>query len=315
MDTSVAPKDLIGHNGLWSFLMQAKKKGNLGHTLIFFGAKGVGKETFARFFISSFLCKDRPEVCGTCVHCRMVKEKKHPQVRELVKEVGSLSVAEVRALEKNFHLRRDSVEEPQFLLLKDLKNLSHSAVNALLKILEEPPEFLYCIGITREIKNVLPTLRSRAQQLYFSLVEDNIIEHFLKSFLDPETIKEGIIFANGRPGIAKRIVENPEFYKEHTRKYKQIFKEIEEAHTTGKLREKKITEEELIQTLPFIEHIGYRLYRAKLMKEDFSEEAKLAQQLSLKDLHIFLLRILKSYSLLEKNISPTMILDQLYSNI
>lgn len=315
MNALLPPKDLIGHRELWSFLIKAREKGNLGHTLIFFGPEGVGKETFARFFVTSFLCEKGPEICGVCVHCRMVREKRHPQVRELLREIGTLPIEEIRVLQKNLRLRRDHVKEPQFVLLKDIRNLSLGAINALLKILEEPPESFYCIGITREIKNVLPTLRSRAQLLYFSLVGEKIIGDFFRNFFDSQKLVERVNFARGRPGIAKQIIENPKFFEEQMQKYKQVFREIEEAHIQGRLREKKMTQEELLQMLPFVEQIGRRLYRAKITREDSSIEAQFARGLSQKELQVFLLRILKSYSLLEKNISPLMILDQLYSNI
>ena len=132
------------------------------HAWLFTGPPGSGRSVAARAFAAALQCADAG--CGVCQACRTVLAGTHADVREVVPEGLSISVAEMRALVQ-LAARRPSTGRWQILLITDADRLTEGAANALLKAVEEPPErtvFLLCAPSDHP-DDVPVTIRSRCR--------------------------------------------------------------------------------------------------------------------------------------------------------
>jgi DNA polymerase-3 subunit delta' len=132
------------------------------HAWLFTGPPGSGRSTAARAFAAALQCPRAG--CGECPACRTTMHGTHADVREVVPEGLSISVAEMRALVQ-LAARRPATGRHQILLITDADRLTEGAANALLKAVEEPAEqtvFLLCAPSDHP-EDVPVTIRSRCR--------------------------------------------------------------------------------------------------------------------------------------------------------
>jgi len=139
--------------------------GGMTHAWLFTGPPGSGRSVAARAFAAALQCaaRDKPG-CGTCQSCRTVLAGTHPDVRNIVPEGLSISVAEMRALVQAAS-RRPASGRWQIVVIEDADRLTEGASNALLKAVEEPPArtvFLLCAPSDHP-DDVSVTIRSRCR--------------------------------------------------------------------------------------------------------------------------------------------------------
>ena len=159
-------EELVGNEGLKARLRAQTAARGLSHAYLISGPEGSGKHTLARVLAAAFLCGaggDWP--CGTCQSCRKVKEGIHPDVRQ----VKSPAVGEVRALRKDVYLRPNEGSR-KITIIEGMETVNPSAQNALLKVLEEGPEYAVFLLLTQSEEQVLETVRSRCETLRLSPV-------------------------------------------------------------------------------------------------------------------------------------------------
>ena len=144
----------MGNEGLKARLRAQTAARGLSHAYLISGPEGSGKHTLARVLAAAFLCGaggDWP--CGTCQSCRKVKEGIHPDVRQ----VKSPAVGEVRALRKDVYLRPNEGSR-KITIIEGMETVNPSAQNALLKVLEEGPEYAVFLLLTQSEEQVLETV-------------------------------------------------------------------------------------------------------------------------------------------------------------
>jgi DNA polymerase-3 subunit delta' len=121
--------------------------GAMTHAWLFTGPPGSGRSVAARAFAAALQCeRDGQLGCGDCAACRTVRARTHPDVRSVVPEGLSISVAEMRDV-VGAASRRPVLGRWQVVVIEDADRLGERAANALLKAIEEPPErtvFLLC---------------------------------------------------------------------------------------------------------------------------------------------------------------------------
>ncbi|MGH3992815.1 MAG: AAA family ATPase, partial [Pseudonocardiaceae bacterium] len=141
-----------------------RSAGAMTHAWLFTGPPGSGRSVAARAFAAALQCTDAEPGCGACQGCRTTLAGTHADVREVVPEGLSISVAEMRALVAGAS-RRPSAGRWQVLLIEDADRLTEGAANALLKAVEEPPPrtvFVLCAPSDHP-EDIAVTLRSRCR--------------------------------------------------------------------------------------------------------------------------------------------------------
>ena len=208
--------DVVGQNPVAQTLKNAIKIGRVAHAYLFTGTRGVGKTTMARILAKSLNCLDSDgptvEPCCKCDSCVAVNTGEDIDVIE-IDGASNTSVDNIRELRQNA-IYRPARARYKIYIIDEVHMLSTSAFNALLKILEEPPEHVKFIFATTEPNKVLATIQSRCQKFDFVNITAGDIGKQLKMILKQEKIKfdDGIILplarlANGSMRDALSLLE------------------------------------------------------------------------------------------------------------
>ncbi len=168
---------VVGQTAAVSILTNALSKGSAGHAYLFSGSRGCGKTSIARIFAKALNClhPNGYEPCGQCSNCTAVTAGESLDVVE-IDGASNNGVENIRNIRSNVSLAPFSSKH-KIYIIDEVHMLSQGAFNALLKTLEEPPEYVIFIMATTEPYKVPVTIRSRCQHIPFhSISTEDISE-------------------------------------------------------------------------------------------------------------------------------------------
>jgi len=167
------------------------ERGRMSHAYLFVGAEGIGKQTFARLLAKCLLCEcvdsEQFDACGQCGSCKMMDAATHPDYLTVACPEGK-TVLPLELIAGTDEQRgrsglchdlslRPMVGTRRIAVIDDAHCMNTESANALLKTLEEPPSFSMLILIATAADAVLPTIRSRCQEILFQpLAIDDLSE-------------------------------------------------------------------------------------------------------------------------------------------
>ena len=171
--------EVIGQEHITETLKSQVRSGRLSHAYLFIGTRGTGKTTCARILARAVNCEHpvNGNPCGTCPACRGILDGSILDVVEL-DAASNNGVDNVRALREEA-VFSPTVVKKRVYIIDEVHMLSVPAFNALLKILEEPPEHLMFILATTELQKVPATILSRCQRHSFRRLESETISRYL----------------------------------------------------------------------------------------------------------------------------------------
>ena len=190
--TRKRPQDfekLVGQEFVVSTLENAIQEGRIAHAYLFSGPRGVGKTSSARLLAKALNCERGMSAhpCGECSSCREITSGTSVDVIE-IDGASNTSVNDIRAIKEEVLFPPQS-SRYKIYIIDEVHMLSTSAFNALLKTIEEPPEYTLFIFATTELQKVPATIRSRCQQFRFQLIPQELIQSCLKSAADDLSIE------------------------------------------------------------------------------------------------------------------------------
>ena len=173
-------EDLVGQEFVVSTLRNAIEQGRIAHAYLFSGPRGVGKTTSARLLAKALNCVHGPtsEPCDECDNCRGIAKGSSLDVIE-IDGASNTGVNDVRVIKEEVMFPPTS-SRYKIYIIDEVHMLSQSAFNALLKTIEEPPEYVVFIFATTETQKVPATIRSRCQQFNFQLIPLETIKGLLE---------------------------------------------------------------------------------------------------------------------------------------
>ncbi len=204
----------VFHKDLLMTLIDTVHKGTNANTYIFEGVAGLGKHESARLFAKALVCNEKHNApCDNCSACREAQATSHPDILFIKpeKDKATIGVEPVRdaiteALIKPFYNRH------KVFIIDDGDILTPQAQNALLKIIEEPPEYAIFIIVCTNSEILLETVRSRAVTVTFSPLPDSVVREYIENkYPDEARIEFLVKYCAGIPKSADLIISDNDF--------------------------------------------------------------------------------------------------------
>ena len=207
--------DIIGHEQIIEHLQNAIELKKVSHAYIINGEKGAGKMLIADAFALTLQCEKQERIpCLKCHSCKQALSGNHPDIIHVSHEKpGTISVEEIRTQLNNDILIKPYSSPKKIYIIDEADKLTVQAQNALLKTIEEPPEYGVVILITNNADALLPTILSRCVVLNIKPVKDSVIKRYLMERLKVPDYKAdlSIAFARGNVGKAVALASSENF--------------------------------------------------------------------------------------------------------
>lgn len=209
--------DIIGQEQLKEHLQNAISLNKVSHAYIINGERSSGKEFVAKVFAAALQCeKGQAEPCMECHSCKQALSGNQPDIIFVSHEKpNTISVEDIRAQINNDIVIKPYSSPRKIYIINEGEKMTVQAQNALLKTLEEPPEYAVILVLTSNVDTLLPTVLSRCVVLNMKPVPDNKVKKFLMEELEIPDYKANICvaFARGNIGKAKMLATSEEFDK------------------------------------------------------------------------------------------------------
>ena len=217
---------IIGNELIKNQLKSAIRTGSIRHSYMLVGEKGMGKKTMAEAFLLELFCKEEDESkrpCLTCPECKKILSNNHPDVIYITHEKPAvISVDEVR------EQLIDTIDIKPYeggykvYVIPEADKMTVQAQNAILKTLEEPPEYAVILLLVNDDRKLLDTVRSRVIRENLRPLTDKVIKEYLSERLHKSSDMTDICvaFSKGNLGRAIELCESESF----TEWYQRIMK-------------------------------------------------------------------------------------------
>lgn len=180
--------DVVGQAHILTALSNSLKENRLHHAYLFSGTRGVGKTSIARLFAKGLNCVHgvTAEPCGECEHCKAIEEGHFIDLIE-IDAASRTKVEDTRELLDNVQYKPVQGRYKVYLI-DEVHMLSRHSFNALLKTLEEPPEYVKFLLATTDPQKLPITILSRCMQFHLKALDTKSISHHLAHILEQEKI-------------------------------------------------------------------------------------------------------------------------------
>ena len=195
--------EVIGQKHITDSLKKQVETGHLSHAYIFIGTRGTGKTTCARILAKAVNCEHtiNGNPCCKCDSCLGIADGSIMDIVEL-DAASNNGVDNVRALREEAVFSPANVKKRVYII-DEVHMLSTAAFNALLKILEEPPEHLIFILATTELQKVPATILSRCQRHSFKRIDNSDLTDYLLDI----SAKEGLTLSHDAASLIAGLAE------------------------------------------------------------------------------------------------------------
>lgn len=207
--------DIIGHEDIVKHFKSSIELGKVSHAYILNGEKGSGKKTLAGIVVKSLQCENGgPDPCGTCKSCLQAESGNQPDIIWVNHEKPNvISVDEIRSQIVNDVDLKPYSSKYKIYIVPDAQMMNPQAQNALLKTLEEPPEYVIIMLLTNNMDKFLPTILSRCIVLNFKPVQPlQMMEYLVTQIgVDQDKARFCTDFAQGNLGKAVRLAISTDY--------------------------------------------------------------------------------------------------------
>ena len=199
-------ENIKGQEFAKKYMINSINKGKINHAYMFEGIEGIGKETFAYDLAKILLETPHLENAPDCIRVKP--------------EGNSIKIAQIRNLQSDIVIKPH--KKYKIYIIDKAEKMTLEAQNALLKTLEEPPEYAIIILVTNNKEGLLPTIRSRCEIVKFTPIPFIEIKNYLiNQGIEPNRANLLSSFSRGSMKKALELASSNEFYemKENVQKY------------------------------------------------------------------------------------------------
>lgn len=179
---------VYGQDTIVKTLKNVIKNQKLSHAYLFTGPRGTGKTSSAKLFAKAINCLNNQngDACNECENCKSFNENSNPDIIEM-DAASNNGVDEIREIKNKVNLV-PSISKYKVYIIDEVHMLSIGAFNALLKTLEEPPEYIIFILATTDPQKLPPTIISRCQRFDFTSISHDKMKECLENIVKNENI-------------------------------------------------------------------------------------------------------------------------------
>lgn len=206
--------DVIGHEDMVMHLQTSLQMNKLSHAYIFAGEDGIGKNYVADIFAAAIQCDEKKgNPCGVCKSCLQAMSGNHPDIRRVLHEKAGIGVDDIRLQLNNDIQVKPYSSSYKIYIIDEAEKMTEQAQNALLKTIEEPPEYAVIILLTNNVNAFLPTILSRCVTLNFKSVDTKEIQKYLmeNAHIPDYQAEISAAFACGNLGKALKYASSETF--------------------------------------------------------------------------------------------------------
>lgn len=302
------------------FFQQQIKDKHLSHAYIFSGNNYSDKQLIVKYILQSLLCANlQDEPCQQCEWCRRVDEGQFSDFFEVKTDSKTIKVEQIREVRE--WLLRSPVEASfKMVLINQAEKMTTSAANALLTILEEPKSEIYLILDVVETNLLLPTIRSRAQNIVFSQNEQSDFTELEISQIYRDILMQ--LPSQTAKQIANFEKDEIEQWFELTALFYQMVylkNPIAFAFIQAKLKP-ILTSEKWLLSLDYLLWLNYQMIMRQVGEEslfsfNFLQELSMKQSVNLPKLFKINQQLLNAKEYLLANVSAQLVAEKIFLSI
>ena len=210
-------KDVVGHKDIIEYIGNAVTHDKVSHAYILNGERGSGKKLLASLFAMSLQC-EKPEedgdACGTCQSCKQTLSNNQPDIIRVTHEKpNTISIDDIREQVNGDIEIKPYSSRYKIYIIADADLMSVQAQNAILKTIEEPPEYAIIMLLTENAETLLSTIRSRCVMLKLRNIKNQLVKKYLMEQMQVPDYKADVCvaFAQGNMGKAIMLANSEHF--------------------------------------------------------------------------------------------------------
>ena len=214
-------KEIVGHSDIIKHFKFSIKSNKISHAYLIVGEDDSGKMTLANAFAMALQCENLDpnsdleviDSCGTCSSCKQFMSNNHPDIVYVTHDKSSIGVEDIRDQVNNDIVIKPYSSTFKIYIVDEAEKLTPQAQNALLKTLEEPPEYAIIILLSNNINRMLDTIQSRCIILQVKALDNNLVRDYLMSKHQIPDYQADLsaVFAQGNVGKAIKYASSEKF--------------------------------------------------------------------------------------------------------
>ncbi len=206
-------QNILGNESIKKLLIEALKNDQVSHSYLFVGNSGIGKKMIAKEFAKGILCLDEEnKYCDNCKSCLEFDSNNNPDFSIIEPDGNVLKIDQIREMQKKVQ-EKPIISKRKVYIINNADKMKSEAQNALLKTLEEPPEFVTIILVGENENAFLATIKSRCMILHFNSISNQDMEKYLKNNYNIDVTENMLDVFYGSIGKAIELKDKQEGYK------------------------------------------------------------------------------------------------------
>ena len=204
-------QNILGNEKIKELLQDSLYRNKVSHSYLFLGQEGIGKKMIAKEFTKGILCLNDDKYCNNCKSCLEFDGNNNPDFYIVEPEGNNIKIEQIRELQKKVQ-EKPIIATKKVYLIDNADLMTKEAQNALLKTLEEPPEFVTIILIGENDNAFLNTIKSRCMILHFNYISDTDIKKYIEKNYDMKITPKMLDIFQGSIGKAIELKDKQEQY-------------------------------------------------------------------------------------------------------
>ena len=204
-------QDILGNDKIKELLQETIKNEKVSHSYLFIGQAGIGKKMLAKEFAKAVLCLENNKCCDICKSCLEFDSQNNPDFVLIEPEGNNIKIEQIRNMQRKVQ-EKPIISGKKIYIIDNADLMTQEAQNALLKTLEEPPEFVTIILIGENENAFLATIKSRCMILHFNSISNLDMKKYLEDNYHMNVTSNMLDVFHGSIGKAIEIKDKQETY-------------------------------------------------------------------------------------------------------